>query len=73
MSTDFITTIDSDDEVESLGESSRPTRDIKQQDLQPEFRFDLAQETQGLDLWGGDEIKASNGVEVSSAVVDTLT
>jgi hypothetical protein len=64
MARDFITTIDSDEEVEATGESSRPRRDVKEQDLDPDFEFDFNNEKEGLDLWGGDEVKASNGLEV---------
>jgi hypothetical protein len=70
MSKDFITTIDSDDEVEVLGESSRqPRKEAKDADLEPDFEFDLNTDKDGLDLWGGDEVKESrNGVEVSGCL-----
>lgn len=64
MPPDFITTIDSDDEVSNFGEPSRPARPNKEEDLDPDFDFDFTGSGQaGLDLWGGDEVKATkNGV-----------
>ncbi|ORY34815.1 P-loop containing nucleoside triphosphate hydrolase protein [Naematelia encephala] len=64
MPDDFIATIDSDDEVESLGEPSRPARGsgTKDEELDPDFEFDSGGfRPEGLDLWGGDEVKTSRG------------
>lgn len=72
MPSDFITTIDSDDEEFPVqnGESSRgrntPVLKAMQgkvavdEDLNPEFQFDFdGLRNEGLDLWGGDQVKKS--------------
>lgn len=70
MPSDFITTIDSDDEdfPTQNGESSRlqPTpvksaqKKVVDEDLNPEFQFDFdGLRNEELDLWGGDEVKKS--------------
>lgn len=68
MVSDFLTTIDSDDEGSNYGESSRVARTpAKNDDLDPDFHFELdGGRNEGLDLWGGDEVKgAKPGAEVS--------
>ncbi|KAK6908494.1 ATP-dependent RNA helicase DRS1 [Kwoniella mangroviensis CBS 8886] len=68
MPSDFITTIDSDDETPNYGESSvqKGKTPAKNDELDPDFEFDFSgggRET-GLDLWGGDEVKGlKNGTE----------
>ncbi|WVW86968.1 ATP-dependent RNA helicase DRS1 [Kwoniella bestiolae CBS 10118] len=68
MPSDFITTIDSDDEAPNYGESSvqKGKTPVKNEDLDPDFDFDFSgggRDT-GLDLWGGDEVKGlKNGTE----------
>lgn len=72
MPADFLTTIDTDDEVESVGESSRTRRQPKKdEDLDPEFQFDFGgYKSEALDLWGGDEVKGSgSGSGVSDIVI----
>ncbi|KIS02132.1 ATP-dependent RNA helicase DRS1 [Cryptococcus deuterogattii 2001/935-1] len=57
MADDFITTIDSDDEVSNYGEPSGLPK-IKDDELDPDFEFDFGGgRSEGLDLWGGDEIQ----------------
>lgn len=71
MAMDFVTTIDSDDEVSDYGgEPSRPNKAKKNeegQDLDPDFEFDFGGGgADGLDLWGGDEVRVGDkGKEVS--------
>ncbi|WRT69658.1 ATP-dependent RNA helicase DRS1 [Kwoniella shivajii] len=68
MGSEFITTIDSDDEVSNYGEpsGSKGKTPVKnQEELDPDFEFDFdgGRDT-GLDLWGGDEVKGlKNGTE----------
>ncbi|OCF33533.1 ATP-dependent RNA helicase DRS1 [Kwoniella heveanensis BCC8398] len=78
MPADFITTIDSDDEVPNYGEPSQPPqksgakaavqngkkeKNNDELDSDFEFDFDGGRET-GLDLWGGDEVQGmKNGNE----------
>lgn len=71
MPADFVTTIDSDDEVSNYGgESSKPTpsKSKKQEDeeLDPDFEFDFGGGgSAGIDLWGGDEVRVGDkGKEV---------
>ncbi|WVO19122.1 ATP-dependent RNA helicase DRS1 [Cryptococcus decagattii] len=57
MADDFITTIDSDDEVSNYGEPSGLPK-IKDDELDPDFEFDFGGgRSEGLDLWGGDEVQ----------------
>ncbi|ADV21908.1 ATP-dependent RNA helicase, putative [Cryptococcus gattii WM276] len=57
MADDFITTIDSDDEVSNYGETSGLPK-IKDDELDPDFEFDFGGgRSEGLDLWGGDEVQ----------------
>ena len=79
MSTDFITTIDSDDEVEIQAEGSRPRQNnAKDDDLDPDFEFDFGGggEDNRLNAWeaeqpsevqkvGADESKHLNIAEKS--------
>lgn len=72
MAMDFVTTIDSDDEVSDYGgEPSRPTKTSRKNedeaDLDPDFEFDFGGGgNEGLDLWGGDEVRVNDkGKEVS--------
>lgn len=70
MPADFITTLDSDDDEGSqLGESSNRHRTpAKEDDLDPDFEFDLSGGgvVQELQAWGGDElIGASSSITVS--------
>jgi ATP-dependent RNA helicase DDX27 len=70
MSADFVTTIDSDDEVSNYGgESSRPQKNKKGEDeeLDPDFEFDFGGGgSAGVDLWGGDEVRVGDkGKDVS--------
>lgn len=71
MAVDFVTTIDSDDEVSDYGgEPSRPSKTKKTEadaDLDPDFEFDFGGGgNDGLDLWGGDEVRVGEqGKEVS--------
>jgi ATP-dependent RNA helicase DDX27 len=71
MPADFVTTIDSDDEVSNYGgESSKTTssKSKKQEDeeLDPDFEFDFGGGgSAGIDLWGGDEVRVGDkGKEV---------
>ena len=71
MSADFVTTIDSDDEVSNYGgESSKPQKSKKAEDeeLDPEFEFDFGGGgSAGVDLWGGDEVRVGDkGKDVGS-------
>lgn len=78
MPSDFLTTIDSDDEVPNLGEPSRPRKNVEQKEkskpsvvekddeLNPDFEFDFGGGLAGMEAWGGDEVReAKNGAEVS--------
>lgn len=72
MSTDFVTTIDSDDEVSNYGgeaSTSKPSKTKKQEDeeLDPDFEFDFGNGgSAGVDLWGGDEVRVGDkGKDVS--------
>ncbi|OXG50324.1 ATP-dependent RNA helicase DRS1 [Cryptococcus neoformans] len=57
MADDFITTIESDDEVSNYGEPSALPK-IKDDELDPDFQFDFGGgRSEGLDLWGGDEVQ----------------
>ncbi|OWT39992.1 ATP-dependent RNA helicase DRS1 [Cryptococcus neoformans Bt1] len=57
MADDFITTIESDDEVSNYGEPSALPK-IKDDELDPDFQFDFGGgRFEGLDLWGGDEVQ----------------
>lgn len=64
---DFITTIDSDDESNYGGESSRMARAATpaQNDLDPAFEFEAdGGRTKGLDLWAEDEVKGAGQVRM---------
>jgi len=72
MSADFVTTIDSDDEVSNYGgeaSTSKPTKAKKGEDeeLDPDFEFDFGNGgSAGVDLWGGDEVRVGDkGKDVS--------
>lgn len=67
MADDFITTIESDDEVSNYGEPSALPK-IKDDELDPDFQFDFGGgRFEGLDLWGGDEVQGvKKGNEVCS-------
>lgn len=74
MAADFVTTIDSDDEVSNYGgESSKPTpsksRKPEDEELDPDFEFDFGGGgNTGVDLWGGDEVRSGEkGKEVRNA------
>ncbi|OXB37398.1 ATP-dependent RNA helicase DRS1 [Cryptococcus neoformans] len=57
MADDFITTIGSDDEVSNYGEPNALPK-IKDDELDPDFQFDFGGgRSEGLDLWGGDEVQ----------------
>ncbi|OWZ71881.1 ATP-dependent RNA helicase DRS1 [Cryptococcus neoformans] len=57
MADDFIITIESDDEVSNYGEPSALPK-IKDDELDPDFQFDFGGgRSEGLDLWGGDEVQ----------------
>ncbi|WVQ73176.1 ATP-dependent RNA helicase DRS1 [Cryptococcus sp. DSM 104548] len=56
MPADFITTIDSDDEVSNYGGEASTAK--KDDDINPDFEFDFGGgRSEGLDLWGGDEVQ----------------
>ncbi|WVR08092.1 ATP-dependent RNA helicase DRS1 [Kwoniella sp. DSM 27419] len=67
MAVDFITTIDSDDEVSNYGEPSQPSKPAakakngdkkKDDELDSDFEFDFdGGREKGLDLWGGDKVE----------------
>ncbi|WVF68273.1 ATP-dependent RNA helicase DRS1 [Kwoniella sp. CBS 6097] len=75
MPADFITTIDSDDEVPNYGEPSQPSapaknggvqngdkakKDKNNDELDSDFEFDFdGGRETGLDLWGGDEVQGA--------------
>lgn len=69
MPDDFITTLDSDDEETYNGESSKTARTpINQDDLDPNFDFDLSAGgiISDAHAWGGDELLgASTSAQVS--------
>lgn len=74
MSTDFVTTIDSDDEVSNYGgegstSKTNKTKTNKREDeeLDPDFEFDFGNGgSAGVDLWGGDEVRVGDkGKDVS--------
>lgn len=72
MPADFVTTIDSDDEVSNYGgeaSTSRPSKNNKKEDeeLDPDFEFDFGNGgSAGIDLWGGDEVRVGDkGKDVS--------
>lgn len=73
MADDFITTIDSDDEVSNYGEPSGLPK-IKDDELDPDFEFDFGGgRSEGLDLWGGDEVQGvKKGNEVRSIGQHTI-
>jgi hypothetical protein len=78
MAVDFVTTIDSDDEVSNYGgESSRPVKSKKAEDeeLDPDFEFDFGGGgSAGIDLWGGDEVRVGDkGKDVSPVQLDFVT
>jgi hypothetical protein len=76
MSADFVTTIDSDDEVSNYGgegSTSKPTKAKKGEDeeLDPDFEFDFGNGgSAGVDLWGGDEVRVGEkGKDVSLCLI----
>ncbi len=61
MPNDFITTIDSDDEIDIQAESSKSRQNVEKDDFDPDFEFDFGgNRDNGLNSW---EIEQANEVQ----------